>query len=417
MIISSYQQTAIQYRLSFLVEHCIMAVAFFLPLSLSVSSGFLALATVLWAGRMLINGHLDLKRTPFDTTIAILVALAATSVLFAPERWLSFYNYYHLMGRYVVLYYLVVNNVHSLDQLKRLVTAMLFSAGFVAAYGFYQYVHGVDISAFEWVDGSQFPDLKMRVFSTLQNPNLLAGFLVIVIAVASGLGLYAKQPRRKLSFLVLVLALGLCLVLTYSRGAWLSVLAVIAAYGVLYSRKTFWLLLFIPLVVFAGHDVLMERLMSIFHPTDTSATMRLAIWESTLAMIADHPLFGIGWGAYSRVYPAYDFFVLDPGTRIFHAHNLYLHIAAEIGLPGLFAFLAIMYGHARLAMRLAAETADRWLSGLMLGILVALVSIAVSGLTDHIMFNPQVAMLYWMLNALITTAALAGYSTKNSGKY
>ncbi len=416
MIISSYQQTAIQYRLSFLVEHCIVAVAFFLPLSLDITSIFLALAAVLWVGRMVINGRLDLKRTPFDTAIAILVALSATSILFAPERWLSFYNYYHLMGRYIVLYYLVVNNVHSVDQLKRLVSAVFFSASIVAAYGFYQYLHGVDISAFEWVDGEQFPDLKVRVFSTLQNPNLLAGFLVVIIAVASSLGFNARRPRRKLLFLGLVLALVMCLALTYSRGAWLSIVAVIVAFGVLYSRKTFWLLLLVPVVVVAGHDVLMERLMSIFHPTDTSSTLRLALWESSIAMIVDHPLFGIGWGAYEFVYPAYDFFVLDAGTKIFHAHNMYLHIAAEIGLPGLVAFLIIMYGHARLALELAANTANRWLHGLMLGVLVALLSIAVSGFTDYIMFNPQVAMLYWLLNAMIMAAVLADYPTKTNVK-
>lgn len=416
MIISSYQQTAIQYRLSFLVEHCIVAVAFFLPLSLDIASLFLGLASVLWAGRMVVNGRLDLKRTPFDTAIAVLVVLSAASVLFAPERWLSFYNYYHLMGRYIVLYYLVVNNIHSVNQLKRLVSTVLFSAGIVAAYGFYQYLHGVDISAFEWVDGEQFPDLKIRVFSTLQNPNLLAGFLVVIIAVASSLGLNARRPHRKMLFLGLVLAMGLCLALTYSRGAWLSIVAVIVAFGVLYSRKTFWLLLLVPIVVVAGHDVLMERLMSIFNPTDTSSTLRLALWESTIAMIVDHPLLGIGWGAYQLVYPSYDFFVLDAGTKIFHAHNMYLHIAAEIGLPGLFAFLIIMYGHARLALELAANTANRWLHGLMLGVLVAQLSIAVSGFTDYIMFNPQVAMLYWLLNAMIMAAVLADYPTKSNVK-
>ncbi len=413
---SSYSCAATHYQLNYLTEHCILAVAFFLPLSYNAVSVFLALGTFLWMARMAADGRLDLRPTPFDGVIAVLVALSAASVLAAPDRWLSFYNYYHLMGRYILLYYLVVNNFHTLDQLKRLVQAVLLSAGLVVAYGFYQYFQGVDTTAFEWVDGEQFPLLKVRVFSTLQNPNLLAGFLVVIVALAAGLGLNAESARGKTAFLVLVLALGVCLALTYSRGAWLSVLAVVAAYGVLYSRKTFWLLLFVPVVVVAGHDVLMERLMSIANPTDTSATLRIALWESTLAMIADKPLFGIGWGAYWLVYPEYDFFINDPATTIFHAHNMYLHIAAEIGVPGLLAFLAMMFGHARLALVMAETATNRWVGGLMLGVLAAVIGLAVGGLTDYVLFNPQMAMLFWLLNALTVVVYLNDYPTKNNAK-
>lgn len=409
----SYLRAAIQYRLDYFTQHCILAVAFFLPLSYQAASGFLVLGTLLWAGRMAVAGRMDLRRTPLDPVIALLVVLAAASILSSPDRWLSFYNYYHLMGRYVVLYYLAVNNLHTAGQLKLLARTVLVSAGLVAAYGFYQYVHGVDISAFEWVDGEQFPELKMRVFSTLQNPNLLAGFLVIVMALAAGLGLNARSFRGRAVCGALVLALGACLVLTYSRGAWLSVLAVIGVYGVLYSRKTFWLLLLIPLAVFAGHDVLMDRLLSILNPTDSSSALRIALWESTVAMIADKPLTGIGWGAYWLVYPQYDFYVLDPRTQIFHAHNMYLHIAAEIGVPGLLAFLALLAGHARLAWK-AASADNSWVSGLMLGVLAAFVSIAVSGFTDYIMFNIQLSMLFWLLCAMTVVAGFDASGTKIS---
>lgn len=412
----SYSCAATHYQLNYLTEHCILAVAFFLPLSFNAVSVFLALGALLWVARMAADGHLDLRPTPFDGVIALLVALSAASILSSPDRWVSFYNYYHLMGRYILLYYLVVNNFHTIDQLKRLVQAVLISAGLVVAYGLYQYVQGVDISAFEWVDGEQFPLLKVRIFSTLQNPNLLAGFLVIIAALAAGLGLNAEDRRRKTALLVLIIALLVCLVLTYSRGAWLSVLAVVGAYGVLYSRKTFWLLLFVPVVVVAGHDVLMERLMSIVNPTDTSATLRIALWESTLAMIADRPLFGIGWGAYPLVYPAYDFFINDPGTTIFHAHNMYLHIAAEIGVPGLLAFLALMFGHVRLALALAENATNRWVGGLMLGVLAAVIGLAVGGLTDYILYNPQMSMLFWLLNALTVVVYLNGCPTKNITK-
>jgi putative inorganic carbon (HCO3(-)) transporter len=390
-----------QYRLDYLTEHCILAVAFFLPLSLDVATFFLGIGTLLWAGKMVMAKKLLLKRTPFDEIIGLLVILSAASITGSPDRDFSFYNYYHLMGRYILTYYLVINNLSSFSQVRRLVWSILASAVFVTLYGFYQYIHGVDISAFQWVDGDQFPELKVRVFSTLKNPNLLAGFLVVVMSLAVGLGLYAETMKGKLMSLALVAVLGTCLVLTYCRGAWLSIVAVTALCARLYNRRVLWFFLLIPLVVLFCQDAVMERLVSIVNPTDTSSTLRLALWESTIAMIMDKPLLGIGWGAYWMVYPDYDFFLNNPAATIVHAHNMYLHIAAEIGIPGLLVFLCIIYGHTRKAMDVLGRTKNRRVAGVMLGIVAAILGLAVSGVTDYIMFNVQMSMLFWLLNAIV----------------
>ena len=392
-----------QYRLDFFIEHCILAVAFFLPLSLDAATLFLGVGTALWVAKMIVLRKLLIKRTPFDEIIALLVILSAASIAVSPDRNFSFYNYYHLMGRYIILYYLVINNLNSLQQVKRLVWSVMASALLVTIYGFYQYVHGVDISNSQWVDGEQFPDLKVRIFSTLQNPNLLAGFLVAVMSLTVGQGLYTEKIESKLFLFVLFAVLGICLVLTYSRGAWLSIVVVAAICGRFYNRKILWLFLVIPVVALFCQDAVIGRIMSIFNPTDTSSTLRIALWESTIAMIADKPLLGIGWGAYWLVYPEYDFFLNNPAARIVHAHNMYLHIAAEIGIPGLIAFLAIIYGHAKKAVDVLSQTNNRRVAGLMLGIVAAILGLAVNGFTDYIMFNVQMSMLFWLFNAIIIT--------------
>ena len=397
----TYRTTQTQYNLDYLIEHCILAVAFFLPLSLPISSGFLGLGALLWLGKIILKRQLDFKSTPFDIGIAALVLLAAASIWFSPDPGFSFYNYYNLMGRYVLIYYLVVNNISSKSQVKSLIWVMLASATVVAVYGFYQYLFAVNISAVEWVDGEQFPDLKLRVFSTMENPNLLAGLLVTMMAMGSGIGFKSDGIKTKFILFLLVIMFGTCLVLTYSRGAWLSLLAVIGVYGILCNRKIFWLLLLLPLAMLVGHDAVLERIMSIMNPTDTSSTLRIALWESTIAMIMDKPLLGIGWGAYWLVYPEYDFFLQNGNVKIFHAHNMYLNIAAEIGIPGLIAFLGIMYGHIRLALNVLRGTLESWSAGVLLGILAAMGGIIVNGLTDYVMFNIQLSMLYWLLNALV----------------
>ncbi|HWR40950.1 MAG TPA: O-antigen ligase family protein, partial [Patescibacteria group bacterium] len=307
---------------------------------------------------------------------------------------------------YVLVYYLVVNNFRSPDQLRRLVLTLLSSAALVLTYGFYQYYCGVDASAAEWVDGEQFPELKVRIFSTLENPNLLAGFLVIMLSLVTGLGLYARTRLWRVLAMLLALALGVGLVLTYCRGAWLGLLAVVLVCGLVYDRRCFWVLPVVPLVLLFNQDALLERLLSIANPTDTSATLRMAMWGSTLEMIADKPLTGIGWGAYWMVFPSYDSFINDASTRMYHAHNTYLHLAAEIGLPGLTAFLLFVGCHARTALRIFRQKRQEWIAGLMLGILAAFAGMAVCGLTDHLLFSVQLSMLFWLLCSLVTVAGL-----------
>ncbi|MGL5512118.1 MAG: O-antigen ligase family protein, partial [Sporomusa sp.] len=390
-----------QYWLDYLIEHCILVMAFFLPLSLDIATLFLGAGAVLWIAKMVLLKKWLVKQTPFDIIIALFVIVSAASIAVSPDRDFSFYNYYHLMGRYILVYYLVINNLTSLHQLQRLVSFVLTSAVVVTLYGFYQYIHGVDISAFQWVDDDQFPGLKIRIFSTLQNPNLLAGFLVVVMSLSVGLGLYSENIKRKLLLFALVAVLGTCLVLTYSRGAWLSLVAVAALCGRLYNRKVLWVFLIVPVIALLCPDGVIDRLLSILNPIDTSSTLRIALWESTIAMIFDKPLLGIGWGSYWIVYPKYDFFLNNPTTTIVHAHNMYLHIAAEIGIPGLIIFLGIIYAHAKRAINILSQTQNRWVAGAMLGIVAAVLGLAVNGFTDYVMFNIQMSMLFWLLNAVI----------------
>lgn len=84
-----------------------------------------------------------------------------------------------------------------------------------------------------------------------------------------------------------------------------------------------------------------------------------------------------------------------------HAHNMYLHIAAEIGIPGLLVFLGIIYCHTKKAIDILGQTRNQQVAGLMLGVIAAVVGLAVNGFTDYIMFNIQMSMLFWLLNAVI----------------
>jgi O-antigen ligase len=88
-----------------------------------------------------------------------------------------------------------------------------------------------------------------------------------------------------------------------------------------------------------GAQHAMERVLSVFDPASSELTFsRLRIWTDSLTMASDNLIFGVGLGGFDTHFPSYHF-ALAP---IPHAHNLFLHVLAEMGLAGLIAFLFVL---------------------------------------------------------------------------
>ena len=379
--------------------------AFFLPLSPAVTNYLLVPLPflLLWVWRCRQLAQLTERRAA--GLFGALALVGALSLLVSPHFYESAYNYVYLMGRYALIYFSILLGVQNRRQAYYVVGAVLASSFFVSCYGIYQYFHGAAMLTSEWVDVEQFPTLKTRAFSTLQNPNLLAAFLLMIMSLAGGIFFSTHKLRLKLPLLGIGAVALLCLIFTYSRGAWVSLVVITAVCGFLFSRRILWGLGPVLLVVgFLARDEVVNRVASIFNPTDTSAVLRMALWESTCGMISDHPVTGIGWGAYQFVYPQYDFFIQNPDTIIFHAHNLYLNIAAELGLPGIAIFLLIVITHLLIGFK-ALRRASGESRGIMMGLIAIIIGVLVNGMTDYAMFNIEISMIFWLFAALICVFA------------
>lgn len=407
----------------------LLAEVFFLPLSPSVATVALLVGIAGTALRFYVDKEFHFRHLRFDVPAVLFVAVSGLSVLSSPDRGFSFYNYYNLVGVYVLTYLLIGQNVREPGQMKSILRMACAAAVIVLLYGYYQFLFGIDISSMKWVDGDAFPELRKRVFSTWENPNILAGYLDIIICLAFGLFMKCRDRERRILLGAFMLAAAACLAMTYARGACLVIAVILAGYGVLRDRRVLVACILVVAILFVLDPMLYERITSVFTKVDTSTEMRLAFWESTVAMIQDHPFLGIGWGAYWMVYPEYDFYLQGANVLIVHAHNIYLNYMAEIGIPGAVAFFWFFFGTMIMALRthFPADTGDaaeqttpfgkyqmpfRWnrlwhdwkehdiLAGLSLGIGLAVLSVALNGLTDDLLFNIPSSMLLWMLAAL-----------------
>lgn len=82
-----------------------------------------------------------------------------------------------------------------------------------------------------------------------------------------------------------------------------------------------------------------SRIRSIIDFGETSNSQRIAIWKDTIESIKDRPLLGVGIGNFPIVLEQ-DLFLARAGSS---AHNLYLHIAAEMGIPALVAMVWFLF--------------------------------------------------------------------------
>lgn len=104
-------------------------------------------------------------------------------------------------------------------------------------------------------------------------------------------------------------------------------------------------------VVVGSSPALKERMQRIydlrqlnFETIDNVLSKRLTIWYTAGDMLADRPLTGVGAGAFAQAYDRYSTRVDDVflGGDVFHAHQLYIGMAAETGLPGFIGLLLIV---------------------------------------------------------------------------
>lgn len=174
-----------------------------------------------------------------------------------------------------------------------------------------------------------------------------------------GMLVYHLRPRRRL------------LMATAAAGA--LVIAVLTSSSTLTNR------------LFAGFDE--ESQLSSVRASDAN---RLALFYGGLRMIAEHPILGVGLGSFARLSPQYTEIDRD---KI--AHNTYIEIAAELGIPVLLLFLGLLHGVARSLKRsgeIAAATGRERLRDWTLGLRIGLIGYMIPA----IFLSSQYEKFFWL---------------------
>ncbi|MFS8897457.1 O-antigen ligase family protein, partial [Synechococcus sp. R3-13] len=272
-----------------------------------------------------------------------------------------------------------------------------------------------------WITGVAGGERPAAAFTS---PNILAIYLVIHLCLAAGLWLdRADRDWPQAVGLGAVLGLGsLLLLLTASRNGWgVGGLALVIGLAL---RRCWWgigILVGIGLAGLAAAwdwpgwravvpRLIWSRLADTFDPQAlhfSSTANRLDAWHFALQMARERPLTGWGWQSFAALYNAQ-----EPPELLGHCHNLYLHLAAEGGIP-------LLLGHLILWGWILARGWQAWRrsqESVLLGMLLALTAFFASGLLDVVMLDGRIHLLVTLLLGAVWGASLERQRDSISGK-
>ena len=144
--------------------------------------------------------------------------------------------------------------------------------------------------------------------------------------------------------------------------------------------------------------------MSIFDLQDPSSRDRVAMVQTGIAMVEDHPLTGVGPNMVERLYPQYR----DPnGVEKInpHLHNVPLQIAAERGLPALAIWLGFIAVLTVRTFQIFRGSRDRVLPAAALAAIAAMLA---AGMFEYNFGDSEFLMLFLVIVTLPFAAVATG---------
>ena len=313
-----------------------------------------------------------------------------------PGKFQIFLVYFVFVG----LYYGVRYYVSTQRRLILSVSYFTLSGIFVCGYGFLQYITG-SYETTTWTDTQLFSDISGRIYSTFQNPNVFGEYLLFLIPLSVAMFLIAKNKLHKGVYGGCVLASLACLILTYSRGCWLGLIAGMGLFLLLLYKKTLIPLFFLaPFSLFVIPEHIINRFMSIGNLKDGSTAFRVYVWRGTVDMLQKLWPTGAGLGNYSFEVSYAPFAYLDIMAP--HSHSLYFHLLSETGLFGFLVFIFLAYFILRQLFLVYKNPKSRELQILAIALVSGFVSFLIQGFFDNTFYNYRMYMLFF---ALLSIAA------------
>lgn len=300
-------------------------------------------------------------------------------------------------------YFLALNTIKSREMIKNVVIIMAIVTTIAGLMAIYDY----------WDHGNVGSLEKSRIGGIAEQPNQLAAFFNYYMFLPFG---FFLMNSKKFRYWLLNIPFLICfrgIMVTFSRGGYLAF--AVGLYAITFFRSKI-LLLFLMLATLAvymnpilipagiryrmGKTFVAKQSYTDAAPEyktenlEASAQNRVLCWQAGIQMIKEHPFWGIGYGLFPLM-------IVHYGSRSMDAHNQYLIIAAEMGIPALIIFLWCFFAVFCQTCLLYYQTHDSFAKALSLGMLGGLFGMLVVNMFGSRLSSQEISSYFWILAALI----------------
>lgn len=296
---------------------------------------------------------------------------------------------------YVFIYFIVVSCVKELPQVKKFTIAFFINVGIVALIQSIQNIIGGPLTL-----GLTYlkNDMVRYGVATFGSNAILGAFYCFALSIVMGLILTTSSATVKTVLTMFSIVISYTLFNTYSRSAYVGIVAGIFIIAALKEKRLYLILLALLIIspillqstVFERITVTVQAL----RPTvelDYSAQIRLTIWKKAFEVFMENPIFGVGyWGIR---------YIL--GTE---AHSQYWAYLTELGIVGFGLFLWLMTRIFKVALWVKKNVRDNFTEGLGLGYTAGLVSVLTSCFFSENLEAFRMLGPLWFMTGLVVSA-------------
>lgn len=248
--------------------------------------------------------------------------------------WTAYtFNVFIEWGKFIIAYFLIINIIDSQKKLKLAVWTIVLSMSVTAVIGMLQH-YGIDYTG---IGTKLYNDALGRIVRIrgvgIFGMNQLAHACAFVIPLIFGLFLVTRNIFAKLFLAALFLCYYYVIYLTVSRGGMLAGFFVVALLVMSFTKskkiKSAGLGIVIVVSILIIH--VLPRLETVgSFKTESSAKGRLDVWGEALSVLKNSHFLGVGKGQFR------EYCSISP-------HNSYIQTVTELGIAGLFLWLALFY--------------------------------------------------------------------------
>lgn len=365
-----------------LLLYSLYGIIFFIPISTAAIEIFFSFALLFFILNKLINPDFGFLVNKFYLFLAFFICFTALSLvnsgIYFEKSCIAFiFKWFQYILMFIIFHDTFLANPRYTRDALRIFFAI---AVLMVIDGIFQQLAGID-----FIRLVEFP--RDGISATFKNRNDFAAYLVPIffLLIAFLLNRDVHKMVRRLHFVLLFLIL-LCLILTFSRGAWVGFFLGLFLFTLLLRKKKIMTTFVCIVATFILVPPLRSRLFS------SNDAFRFTIWRVASSIIRENPFLGKGVGTFMDYFSKYH-------TRMSpqYAHNCFLQIWAETGIFSLMSFLVFNIYLLFISIQKFKKNKDFVLLGLVIGMFGFLVH----SFLDTQLYSLQLRTLYWVWMGMI----------------